>query len=483
MDREHRYLLLSMGCREGKAVRLEDGHPIEGETILQICQHGGDKGADGLFIFDLSQDDADHERTIHTIKEIARQVDVPIITGGRVKRLEDVKKYLYAGASAVFLDMGDEEHVGLVKEASSRFGSEKIFAYIPAVPYLSRVAEYVQLGVSKVIVDSAGLEKELAKKTVRDTSWQKVPFLVLERVAAGAERVSGAEGAMAERGSGAEGAAAVGASGVKGSAVCPDPDGSYGTHELSDKLFKTFQLGDNIQGAILYLSWMDHCMELKQTLKVKGLPMETFTSSISWDQFKLNSDGLIPVIVQDDKTNEVLMMAYMNEEAFEKTLATGTMTYYSRSRQKLWLKGETSGHFQYVRSLSLDCDNDTILAKVHQIGAACHTGNRSCFFKTLAAKEHKEKDPLKVFEEEYAVIKDRKEHPKEGSYTNYLFDKGIDKILKKCGEEATEIIIAAKNPDPEEIKYEIADFLYHMMVLMVEKQITWEEITKEVADR
>ena len=177
------------------------------------------------------------------------------------------------------------------------------------------------------------------------------------------------------------------------------------------------------------------------------------------------------------------MMAYMNEEAFEKTLATGTMTYYSRSRQKLWLKGETSGHFQYVRSLSIDCDNDTILAKVHQIGAACHTGNRSCFFTSLAAKAYKEKDPLKVFEEEYAVIKDRKEHPKEGSYTNYLFDKGIDKILKKCGEEATEIIIAAKNPDPEEIKYEIADFLYHMMVLMVEKGITWEEITNEVADR
>ena len=156
------------------------------------------------------------------------------------------------------------------------------------------------------------------------------------------------------------------------------------------------------------------------------------------------------------------------------------MTYYSRSRQKLWLKGETSGHFQYVRSLSIDCDNDTILAKVHQIGAACHTGNRSCFFTSLAAKAYKEKDPLKVFEEEYAVIKDRKEHPKEGSY---LFDKGIDKILKKCGEEATEIIIAAKNPDPEEIKYEIADFLYHMMVLMVEKGITWEEITNEVADR
>jgi phosphoribosyl-ATP pyrophosphohydrolase/phosphoribosyl-AMP cyclohydrolase len=131
----------------------------------------------------------------------------------------------------------------------------------------------------------------------------------------------------------------------------------------------------------------------------------------------------------------------------------------------------------------VDCDNDTILARVHPIGAACHTGNISCFFRTLAKKEHKETNPLKVFEDVYAVIQDRKIHPKEGSYTNYLLDKGIDKILKKLGEEATEIVIAAKNPDPEEIKYEISDFLYHMMVLMAAKDITWEEITEELANR
>lgn len=159
------------------------------------------------------------------------------------------------------------------------------------------------------------------------------------------------------------------------------------------------------------------------------------------------------------------------------------MTYYSRSRQTLWLKGETSGHYQYVKSLSLDCDNDTMLAKVAQVGAACHTGAKSCFFQTLTEKEYKENNPLKVFEEVYGVIRDRKLHPKEGSYTNYLFDKGIDKILKKLGEEATEIVIAAKNPNPEEIKYEISDFLYHMMVLMAEKKISWEDITEELANR
>ena len=133
---------------------------------------------------------------------------------------------------------------------------------------------------------------------------------------------------------------------------------------------------------------------------------------------------------------------------------------------------------------SIDCDKDTLLAKVRQIGPACHTGNNSCFFTPIIEKKNNRKDnPLTVLEDVYKVIADRKANPREGSYTNYLFDKGIDKILKKVGEECTEIVIAAKNPDPEEIKYEIADFLYHAMVLMVERGVTWEEITDELARR
>lgn len=173
----------------------------------------------------------------------------------------------------------------------------------------------------------------------------------------------------------------------------------------------------------------------------------------------------------------------MNEEAYNKTVETGVMTYYSRSRDKLWIKGESSGNYQYVKELSLDCDKDTILAKVSKAGPACHTGSNSCFFTELVKKEYNNTDPLSVFQDVYQVIMDRKIHPKEGSYTNYLFDKGIDKILKKCGEEASEIIIAAKNPGSEELRYEIADFLYHMMVLMVECGLDWDDITRELAHR
>ena len=136
-----------------------------------------------------------------------------------------------------------------------------------------------------------------------------------------------------------------------------------------------------------------------------------------------------------------------------------------------------------MKELTADCDKDTLLAKVSQVGAACHTGKRSCFFENLFTTEYNRTNPHKVLEDVYATIADRKVHPKEGSYTNYLFEKGIDKILKKVGEEATEIVIAAKNPDAEEIKYEIADFLYHAMVLMVERDVTWEEIARELAER
>ena len=189
------------------------------------------------------------------------------------------------------------------------------------------------------------------------------------------------------------------------------------------------------------------------------------------------------MVAQDYRTDEVLMVAYMDEAAYRHTIETGRMTYYSRSRKEQWVKGETSGHYQYVRSLTADCDLDTILAKVKQVGAACHTGARSCFFNGIAKHEENYKNPQQVLQDVYAVIADRKVNPKEGSYTNYLFDKGIDKILKKCGEEATEIVIAAKNPNDNEIVYEISDFLYHVMVLMVEKGVTWEEVTEELARR
>lgn len=224
-------------------------------------------------------------------------------------------------------------------------------------------------------------------------------------------------------------------------------------------------------------------MPLKRIVKELGFEVNTFSTDVRFDELKTDANGLVPCIVQDYKSGEVLMMAWMDREAYEKTVETGVMTYHSRSRNELWIKGATSGHYQYLRELKLDCDSDTLLAKVVQVGAACHTGNRSCFFNELVKHEYNNKDISKVLADLYGVVCDRKVNPKEGSYTNYLFDKGIDKILKKCGEEATEMVIAAKNPNAEELKYEIADLLYHMTVLMVECGVDWTDVAAELANR
>lgn len=209
---------------------------------------------------------------------------------------------------------------------------------------------------------------------------------------------------------------------------------------------------------------------------------------MKFTDFKLNDQDLLPVVTQDYYSGQVLMVAYMNEEAFNKTLETKQAHYYSRSRKALWLKGETSGHYQNVKEMFLDCDNDTLLIKVEQVGVACHTGKKTCFYKKINLDDVQmtELDAFKapdIFNGVYNVIADRLENPKEGSYTNYLFEKGIDKILKKVGEETAEVIIGAKNPGKEEVVYEMSDLLYHLMVLMVEKKVTWDDIYKELEGR
>jgi phosphoribosyl-ATP pyrophosphohydrolase/phosphoribosyl-AMP cyclohydrolase len=202
---------------------------------------------------------------------------------------------------------------------------------------------------------------------------------------------------------------------------------------------------------------------------------------------KFDEKGLIPVIVSDVNTNEVLMMAWMNKEALDKTLETKKAHYFSRSRQALWMKGETSGNVQTVVSIKKDCDGDALLMAVEQSGVACHTGHRTCFFSELS-EEIEQSAPsdlygAAVLKEVYQVVTDRRIHPKEGSYTNYLFDKGIDKILKKVGEETAEVIIAAKNASKDEIRYETADLLYHLIVMLVERGLTLEEVYGELKNR
>lgn len=402
------------------------GGKVNGADGVKLAKFYTDNGADAVLAFDLSDSDEEHEQNIGLLKEMNRVLEIPLYAGGHIRRTEDVKKILYAGCAKAILNYGRESNVAMTEEVSKRFGKDKI-------------------GFS--VSEDSQLKKELGE-------WGS---LILW---SGSDSLCPYTGEIPV---------------ISVSAAASD-------EEVIEVLSNRWAAG---VAAGYFSTEVADFMALKEKAAARGLQMNTLKSSIEWDALKPGPDGLVPVVAQDYRTLQVLMVAYMNEEAFKTTLRTGKMTYYSRSRREQWTKGMTSGHFQYVKSLSIDCDNDTILAKVSQVGAACHTGNKTCFYRDMVRREHDEdvKNPMRVFEDVYSVIQDRKEHPKEGSYTNYLFDKGIDKILKKVGEEAAELIIAAKNPDPEEIKYEMSDLLYHAMVLMVERGVTWEEVTRELADR
>ena len=426
---ETKNIVATLYLKNGKAVKSTTDFTELEQDVYELCQMYNDSGVDKIVVLDLSTDDDEHEKNINTIKNINRNIEIKVCAGGNINRIEDIKKLLYAGCMQVMLNAAKKSSIGLAEEASQRFGKDRIVLSVHNVDFIYK---------HKSDIEETFHELYILNPKIMDAidNLSDIPYVV-----------------------------------------------KTDSLEYSDILFLLSR--ENIRGITgpLLNDPKTDIMKLKSELSADGIIMDNFSTELEWSNFKTNEQGLVPVIVQDYRTDEVLMMAYMNEDAFNNTINVGKMTYYSRSRHQLWLKGETSGHYQYVKSLTADCDFDTILAKVSQVGAACHTGNRTCFFNNIVKKDYIEKNPLKVFDEVYGIIKDRKENPKEGSYTNYLFDKGVDKILKKLGEESTEIVIAAKNPDPEEIKYEISDFLYHCMVLMVEKGVTWEDITQELAQR
>ncbi len=399
--------------------------------VLQLAKDYSYGGADELFIYNYSKDEKSREEFLSLAKDLMKEVDIPFLIGCYVERLEDIKKAIYTGAEAAVVKYAQLNNKALLKEAAERFGSAKLTVELDMQEYMEETLcqKLAEDQVGKVLLKHV----TLSENTKNRIETSPIPVMIRD---------------------------------------------SLIRNDISSLLGMTKVIGVSTN----FYENKD-IMKAKHAVKAEGIEVNSFESKLDFKEFKLGENNLIPVIVQDYRSNEVLMLAYMNEEAYNKTIVTGRMTYYSRSRQSLWTKGETSGHFQYVKELTLDCDKDTILAKVLQVGPACHTGSDSCFFTELVKKEYKNIDPFHIFKDVYEVILDRRRNPKEGSYTNYLFDKGLDKILKKCGEEVTEIVIAAKNPGAEELRYEIADFLYHMMVLMAECGLSWEDITTELAHR
>ena len=414
---------------KGKAVKWFDDREVFSSDAVDLAKHYDNMGADELIIFDLSENESEQEVALDLIRRMNRAINIPTVVGGNIRKLEDIKKVLYAGAKRVILNFSKLHSIEMIEEASNRFGKDRLAVSLRDFDELFKQQSRIEKYSSEIIfmhrldLDSIGYVTEISSVVVTDTMDQEEIFRILSSPA------------------------------VKG---------------ISGKYISQKEMG--------YVA-------LKNLCALKGIQMSSFESSMDFSEFVVDSNGLLPVVVQDYRNNQVLMMAYMNQDAYEHTLKTGRMTYYSRSRKKRWIKGETSGHFQYVKKLMIDCDKDSLLAKVEQVGPACHTENGSCYFQGIASSDFNEKNLYEALQSVYETIVDRKMNPKEGSYTNYLFEKGMDKILKKLGEEATEVIIAAKNSNPNEVKYEVADFLYHVMVMMVERDITWEDILDELAKR
>ena len=424
----------------GKAVKWLDDASLVSEDPAAQAALLSNMGADILLVFDQSEGDQQHDESLTLMREMARICDCPMWGLGNIERVEDVKKIIYAGCKKAVLNLSKDSNVRMLKEVSERFGKERIAVCVDLdrdseLPDPRETAQF-----SSAVILMGSMDALTAAAGERD-GYAVMPMLILAK----------------------------------------DTD----LNETERAKLMAALVEESAAGLSLPEFEKDPktIREVKSAAAARGIEMNIPSCTVTWDDLKTGEMGLVPVVVQDYVNEEVLMVAYMNREAFDHTVATGRMTYWSRSRQELWIKGETSGHYQYLKELRLDCDSDTLLAKVAQVGAACHTGNRSCFYRTVLSHQAPVRNPMKIFEQVFDVIEDRKRHPKEGSYTNYLFDKGIDKILKKCGEEASEIIIAAKNPNPEEVKYEMADFLYHMMVLMSERGITWDDIAQELANR
>lgn len=412
---------------DGTAVKWFDDREVISHDVIKLAKEYSDQGADELLIFNLAETEEENDETIDLIRQINRMIKIPMIVGGHVKEMEDIKRILDMGAKKAILNFSKPGMLKMAEEAKKIYSKEKIAVSIKNFDELFKkqhiIREYSSelVFMHRVDLDSVMNVVDIPCIMVTDTMEESELFRILK---------------------------------------CPRIRGISGKYISQRSL---------------------DLKEYKEKCTAEGIKMTAFESRMDFSEFKLNPQGLLPVVVQNYKTSEVLMVAYMNQQAFEHTVKSGRMTYYSRSRNELWIKGETSGHYQYVKSLTIDCDRDTLLAKVEQIGPACHTGNPTCFFQPVAGTGKRDISTLQILDRMHQSIAFRRAHTSKAD--DILAGNGIDKILKKIGEEATELIIASKNPNKQDITHEISDLMYHVISLMVERGIEWDDIAEEFDKR
>ena len=467
-------IIACLDVRNGRVVKGTKFTDIKDvDSPEKLAKFYSDNSVDELVFYDITASNEERKTSLEFVERVARVINIPFSAGGGVSTIEDFKYILRKGADKVSVNSAAVKNPQLIREASMAFGSQCVVlsmdvkkndegswsvyvkggrekTELDAIDWAVTAAE---LGTGEIVVNSIdedgmknGYDIELLSKI---TSAVNIPVI------------------------------ASGGAGKK--------------EHFLDVLQKTGV--DGVLAASVFHFGEIKVPELKQYLKENGAeirmpeaaPQKKESPSAADADISMISfgkDGLVPCICQDAKTGAVLMLAYMNEQSLRLTLEKKRAVYYSRSRSELWEKGATSGNTQKVRAIYYDCDADALLIKVEQTGNACHTGEYSCFFNAVFDDLGVSADSgSSVFGELYATVIGRKNDPSEGSYTNYLFDKGLDKILKKVGEEAAETIIAAKNQDRQELIGETGDLIYHLTVMLAEKGISMDEIEQELKSR
>lgn len=441
---------------------IRDGRVVKGKKFkniqdiadpISLAKNYEVQGADALFVLDITG--KDREAFLKIIREITSKLKIPVTVGGGIRSLNDVHAVIDAGAKKVSITSAAIAEPDLLKRAAEKYGSEKIVLSIDA----GRINKTTWHAFTQGGKNDTGLDAiEWAQKGQKlgvgeillnsiDTDGVKDGYQINLNKAV-SEAVS----------------------------IPVIASGGAGKYEDFRAVFEETNVQSALAASVFHYNEIN-IRDLKSYLANSAIPVRSFNMA---EDIKFDNQGLIPAIVQDSTTKKVLMLAYMNEEAYKKTIETKETWFYSRSRQELWHKGATSGNKQTVVSMSLDCDGDTLLINVLPHGPACHTGKTSCFFNPIIDDK---KDSHDVIHRIVDTIEHRRNFPEEGAYTNYLFDEGIDKVLKKVGEEASEVIIGAKNNDRAEIKWEVSDLIYHTLVLLNMTNVSVDDIKDVLYER
>ncbi|MBE5906962.1 MAG: phosphoribosyl-ATP diphosphatase [Lachnospiraceae bacterium] len=425
---ERKRLMATMYLKNGEAVRSKEDFSVIGQAI-ELARIYNDSGIDKLMLWDLSTTKEEHDTTLKTIREINRVLEISSYAFGWTSTIRDIKEYLFSGCRRVILSSSDPDLPNILEECQKRFRSERLSLALEDVDIIFKK----RAEIAELYHDIYVFKKEILESLVNMTD---IPFY-----------------AMIE---------------------------SMDIEEYAEILRIPSCVG--IGGPLLNARATD-IMTLKHQLFERGLLVLLNDSTMSWSQFRCNSEGLISVIAQDYVTKEVLTFGVMNEEAFYATMEKGKMHYYNRQTGEVYMHGASTEQYQYVKSISLDCHKQALLAKVSQIGLACHTGNYSCFFTEIVKKDYAEKNTVRLLENIYNIITNRKKHPREGSYTNFLLDNGVNEMIRKIQSETLEISLSAKDANTEGLRTQLSDLLYYLMVLMSNYDITWDDITNELSQR